>query len=262
MRRFYSLTVVMVAMVVLNACGGTDVVVQAQLDRVSEADTTSAESGPTPLTGMEVWLLPYDRDAIFDSLAAVADEPEPAIPDSLMQLQDRIAEAAVVNQQATARWNTVRDSLQTLSEELDGLSRASAEYRVLFREFSELESRVNELQATMDSTFEVFTQLQRRFATQAEEISLARAQWEDEAFRSVDSIMLARAEEMGREELVDTTNANGIARFSNVPGGQWWVHARYELPYDELYWNEPTQVEGDQVSVTLDRQSAEVRPNL
>lgn len=262
MRRILSLVAVTSAAAVLGACGGTDVVVQAQIQGMAATDTTEAETGPTPLAGIEVQLVPYDRDAIFDSLASVAATPEPQIPDTLLQLQEQISEASVANQQATARWNTVRDSLQQLSEQLNQLSPASPRYRVLFRDFTSLEDRVGNLEQRMDSTFRVFTQLQSRFTNQAEELRLQRGQWADEAFRSVDSIFLARSEEAGQELLVDTTNAQGVVRFRGVDGGDWWVHARYELPYEELYWNEPVQVQGDQVDVSLNRENAEVRPAL
>src|SRR5690606_36027475 len=45
----------------LAACGGGDVIVQAY---------TAPEGGqPTPITNLPIRALPYDRDAIFDSLA-------------------------------------------------------------------------------------------------------------------------------------------------------------------------------------------------
>jgi len=260
MRRTTSLFSVMAAAIALGACGGTDVVVQAQASGLGDA--AAADAGATPLSGVEVLMLPFDRDIIFDSLAQTASMPEPQIPDTLLALQEQIAEANVAYQAATARWNVVRDSLRELSEDLQGLSPASPQYRVLFGEFNDLEGRVSGLERQMNESFARFSGLQRRFTTQAEEIRLQRAQWGDEAFRAVDSIFAARQEATGREILVDTTNANGMVRFSGVANGEWWVHARYPLPYEELYWNEPVQVEGDVVEVLLNRESAETRPQL
>ena len=261
MRRMLSLLTVVAAVGILGACGGTDVAVQAQA-RGLTGGADAAEDGPTALTGLEVKLLPYDRDMLFDSLAQVAAEPEPQIPDTLMQLQEQIAEANIEYQQATARWNTVRDSLKTLSDELNQLSPASPQYRVLFGDFNDLESRVNSLETNMNQSFERFSELQRRFSNQAETIRLQRAQWGDEAFRSVDSIIDARLTAMGLEEYTDTTDASGSVVFRSVEDGQWWAHARYELPYEELYWNVPVQVEGDQVELTLNRDNADSRPKL
>jgi hypothetical protein len=37
-----------------------------------------------PIAGLPVWLLPYDRIALVDSIIEAADEPEPAIPAELV----------------------------------------------------------------------------------------------------------------------------------------------------------------------------------
>ena len=57
------------------ACGPTEVTINAQME-VSGAEGTEVR----PLADMEVQLLPFDRDAIFDSLAGEAGTPEPEIP--------------------------------------------------------------------------------------------------------------------------------------------------------------------------------------
>lgn len=48
-------------------CGEPDLTVQVSLDG-------------EPVAGLPVWLLPYDRAALLDSLVQESDEPEPAIP--------------------------------------------------------------------------------------------------------------------------------------------------------------------------------------
>ena len=45
--------------------------------------------------------------------------------------------------------------------------------------------------------------------------------------------------------------------------GEWWIHARYDLPYEELYWNVSITVErGDPQRVVLNRANAQRRPKL
>ena len=259
MRRIPSLVTVVAAATALGACGGTDVVVQAL------AHESSAEGAPgeaVPLAGIQVQLLPFDRDSIFADLATRAAEPEPPLPDSLILLQSQIANANVSYQQATADWATVRDSLRQLSDALGDLHPASAEYRLLFEDFEDLEARVNGLENQMNESFQRFSDLQSQFTSQAEEIRLRRAQWADEAFASVDSVFDERIETTGLEPMTDTTEANGAVRFEGVKSGDWWVHARYELPYEELYWNEPIRVEGDRIDVQLTRENAESRARL
>jgi hypothetical protein len=68
--------------------------------------------------------------------------------------------------------------------------------------------------------------------------------------------------EVGREVLADTTDADGMAALE-VPPGQWWVYARQDLPFSELYWNIPITVERNApVQVQLNASTAEVRPKL
>ena len=260
MRRILSLVTTLAVATTLGACGGTDVVVQAlgQSGGTEAGQSTEA----VPLAGIQIQLLPFDRDAIFSALAESAATPEPPLPDSLLALQELIAAANVQYQQATASWSTVRDSLRQLSEQMAGMNQRSAEYRLLFEDFDDLESRVAGLERTMNQSFQRFSQLQGQFTSQAEEIRLQRAQWADEAFASVDSIFEARIEETGKEPMTDTTGANGAVRFEGVKSGQWWVHARYELPYEELYWNESLQVEGERIDVQLTRENAEARARL
>jgi hypothetical protein len=57
---------------VLAACGEETLRVEAELDG-------------QPISDVPVWLLPYDRHALLDSLVQESDEPEPAIPASLVE---------------------------------------------------------------------------------------------------------------------------------------------------------------------------------
>jgi hypothetical protein len=240
------------AAAVTVGCSG-EAVVLAQLEDADTGETTT-------LNQLEIRYLPYDRDVVFDSLQSVASRPEPAAPDSLLELQAAIAEAQVTWSAATERWNSARDSLRALSARLDQLPRSSAEYRLLYRDFQPQEAAEAAAQRQMDSSFALYDGLQRRYTAQAQEYSLLRDQWGDEAFADVDDIIAARIEEAGREEVFDTTDMNGIARTS-LPKGQWWVYARYELIYDELYWNVPLEVAGGEpTELILNRANAQRRP--
>jgi hypothetical protein len=239
----------------LAACGGGEVVVEAAIE--------GADGQPRPLAEVPVRLLPFDRDSVFTELEAAYGTPQPAIPDSLMALQDQIAAANQQWSDAQTIWGSARDSLKVLSDRMRTMSRGSGQYVVAFREFTRQEAIVQQAERASNAAFGNFERLQARYNEQAETIRLQREQWSDEAFTKVDSVFAAREDEAGREQLADTTNANGQARFEGVKGGRWWVYARYELPYEELYWNVPIEVEGgDPITVQLNRQSAQVRPKL
>jgi hypothetical protein len=250
------LTVGLTCAVLAAACGRTEVVVQGQLEGVQEGQVVALRELPFRI-------LPYDRDAIFDSLRAAYAEPEPEVPPDLMQLQDSIARAQGEYQSATARWNAGRDSLVRLNQRLQGLSRASGEYVVLFRHVNQLHDDVERAERTMNQAFERMARLQGRFTNRAQEIRLARDQWQDAAYADVERVIAARLRELRREARADTLDANGVRRVRGLSTGDWWITAHYDLPFEELYWNIPVVVtRGEPAMVQLTRQTAEVRPKL
>ncbi len=260
MKRVVLILATAVAAVATVACGGGDVAVIAQLEG---AATGTQETETVALSSLPVRLVPFDRDAVFDSLARAYPEPEPVIPDSIQDLQDRVIAAQGQWRAATQEWAQVRDSLQMLSDTLRSMNQADPDYFVLFQDFGALENRVGALERRADDGFEEFTTLQSALSAQAREIELARRNWSDEAFASVDSIFAAMEEGLGMEVQYDTTSTQGVARFSGVPEGQWWVTARYERPFDELYWNLPVDVPGgEEITVRLTEENAEVRQKL
>lgn len=237
-----------------TACGGTELTVNA-----SVADAAGEAS---PIGNLEVQLLPYDRDLIFAEFEQRATEPEPQIPDSIVRLQQAMASAQDEWQQAETRWNAVRDSLKTLSDRLRDMNRTSGEYRVVFNAFNDLEREEGRLRGQSEQAFARFSDLQTQVNSVAEEIRIRRDEWASEAFTGVDSAIELALEQSAREELYDTTSAAGIATFE-PPSGEWWVHARHDLPFEELYWNVAVTVgSGDSVGVALTRENAEVRPKL
>lgn len=242
------------------ACGGGDVTVRAHLEQDMAA---TGETESMALSSLPVRLIPFDRDAVFDSLSATYPEPEPEIPDSIFDLQERVMAAQAEWQQAETRWSALRDSLQALSNQMSGMDQSSGEYYALFQEFNDLESEVNQLEETSSGAFQEFTELQQRLNAQSREIAIERQNWADEAFAPIDSIFQAKSEAMGLEERWDTTGAQGVVRFTSVPAGEWWVHARYERQFDELYWNVPIQVEGGETTqVELTEENAEARQQM
>jgi len=244
---------------IISACGPTQVVVTAE---IAAADPTQAGE-PRALGDLEIRLFPYDRDAIFDSLTAAASTPEPAIPDSVLDAQNQVAAAQQAWRDTEARWNVLRDTLQTLTEELDQLSRTQGQYRILFRDFQELDDEYARIEGQRDTAFEEFTTLQAASMAAAEETRLLRERWADEAFAEVDAAMALKERASGLSTLYDTTDASGVADGFEAKAGDYWVTARYELPYTELYWNVPiTVVGGEPAQIRLTRENATARPKL
>jgi hypothetical protein len=237
---------------VLAACGGGEVVVQVY---------TEQEGQPAPVAGLEVRALPYDRDAIFDSLRAAYPNAEPEIPADLTQLRDSIAVASQRVSEMNAAWAEGRDSLRTLLEAMQSIPRSNPRYLPMFNRYNAMAREVESAEQASNQAFAQFERLNDRYATQAEETKLAREQWSDAAYVDIDRVIDQKLREMRLTEHADTTDANGIARFNGLRSGEWWIHARYDLPFDELYWNVPINADGE-MQIQLTRENAQVRPKL
>ena len=119
----------------------------------------------------------------------------------------------------------------------------------------------------MNSAFENFTELQGGTIRQADSVRILQDNWADEAFAGVGDVFSMKQSISGLPISVDTTDASGIARNFHVNAklkpGQYWLHARYELTYTELYWNVSITVEaGEPMQVRLTRDNADERLKL
>ncbi len=240
---------------ILAACGPGEATIVVAL-----GDETSEDANA--LDGVEIRLLPYDRDQIFDSLtaaAAAAGVPEPEVPPDLLAAQEEIAQAQQEWLDTETRWNVLRDSLQTLNNAMEGLNRAQRAYMELYNQYQDLEGEYNRAEQQVGRLFDNFTSLQDAAIGRMDSINIVQADWADQAFEDVGLIIAAKIELTGLEEHADTTGVDGVAAFEVAPG-QYWVYARHELPYSELYWNIPIAITREEpVVLRLNRDNAVVR---
>jgi len=255
MKRASILPAVLVPLI-LAACGPGDLVVTAEIERMNP-ETGAMEMAP--VANMEVQLLPFDRDFIFDSLAQAHDRPEPVFPEEVAIMRDSLFEARDEWSTAEAEWLTVRDRLETISREMGQYSQAEARYRELFFQFEEQETRLRQAEQRRDSAFDRYDRLQREVLDEVNQARLVQEQWEDEAFEPYGDVMANRLRETGRDIMADTTDATGMARLRPRPG-EWWVFARHRVATEELYWNIRVDLQrGEPVTLRLDRGNAEIR---
>ena len=243
------------------ACGPAQVVVTIEI----EVDNPDAGGNITrALSEVEVRLVPYDRDAVFDSMTVAFGTPEPSVPEDLIAARDEVRQAQEEWQQSQARWNTIRDTLQKLNTALEQYSRGEARYVALFREWGDFDAELGGVDRQMTRSFDRFTELQQGTIRASDSVRILQENWGDEAFVGVGEIFLAKRRASGLDEVTDTTDAMGVARTHlQVRPGQYWVYARYELTYTELYWNILITVErGDPMQVRLTRENADERIKL
>ena len=247
------------AAIAVAACGPAELVVTAEVD---VQDPNTGETVNRPVSDLEIQLLPFDRDAVFDSLSAAFGTPEPEIPQDLLDAREEIAAAQQRWRQFENRWNTLRDTLQKITEAMEPLSRGEAEYRLLFNEYNDFEGEYARVERQMEAAFEEFDTLQKSNIEYAQQVRIQRENWADEAFANVNEVWTAKVRASGLQSAADTTDASGVARFA-VPPGDYWVHGRLEEVYDELYWNIPvTDTKGEPVEVVLSRANAQLRTTL
>jgi hypothetical protein len=230
---------------------------------VVEAALTNASSERVPMSDLPIRLLPYDRDAIFDSLTQAYPQPEPPVPPELQAQQQQTLEA----QQALTTAQNRRDALQKERETITArLAQLRGEGQQTSPQYQRDQTRLNALaaqersaQAQVDSASVRVKQLQQLIQVALDSVRVQRERWADEAFAGFNEIVAAKLQAEGREEVADTTDAQGFARFG-VDEGKWWVYARYTLLNEELYWNVPIEATGDSTYVALTRDNAEARP--
>lgn len=248
---------------VLGACSGGEVAVTVALD-VPDPEQEGATRTQV-LDGVEVELVPFNRDQVFDSLASTASTPEPAIPADVLEAQDSIAAAQERWQALENRWGTLRDTLTAINTVMQQYSQAEARYGELYRLYNNFDDEYARVDRDRARAFERYDSMSQARMARGQEISIQQDNWAADAFADVDAVFLAKAREAGGEVQADTTDlstAGGTVVFEGVKSGTWWVHARYELPFTELYWNVPVEVGGDPAAVELNRANAEERPRL
>ena len=259
-----TLSFALAAILAVGACSSPEVVVTVEIDVASpdgEGTVTRA------LEGLVVRLTPFDRDAVFDSMQAAYSTPEPEVPQDLLDARDAVRVAQEEWQESERRWNVIRDTLVKITEAMEQYNRGESRYVTLFQEFQYFDGQLGSVERQMNRAFENFNSLQLGTIRQADSIRILQDNWADEAFAGVDLIFVEKQREAGLPIAADTTDANGIARNFHINAklkpGQYWVTARYELTYEELYWNEElTVVSGEPVQLRLSRDNAEVRLKL
>jgi hypothetical protein len=248
-------------MLAAAACGPAEVVVTMEV----EVPNPEGEGMVTrPLSDIEVQVIPFDRDLVFDSMTNAYGTPEPDVPEELLQRREEVQAAQAEWDEATRRWSTIRDTLQKLSDEMEQYSRGEATYVALFREWQDWDSQYGSAEREVERSFAIFDSLQQGTIRESDSIRILQENWADDAFADIGTVFSLKQRATGLDWVVDTTDASGVARGNlRVKPGTYWVHARYELPYTELYWNQMITVErGEPMTVTLTRANAQERIKL
>ncbi len=198
------------------------------------------------LRGVQVAAIPFDPDAILDSLAGTAIDPSPtfsALEEALFAFEPSDDTAlATINEP----WLALRDSVAALSESLQAMDRADPAYAVAYEQFRVLYAEFTRRTAQRDRELSALDGNAVKLARWAQAAADTLRTWERIVYAAYDSLASAALTASGREAHTFTTEANGEAHVTLEPG-MWWLVVRRgdtENPFLEYYWNVPVQVNG------------------
>jgi hypothetical protein len=195
------------------------------------------DSVETPVTGVGVVALPYDRDSVLRALEGRARSPRPPTA-PIESLYAAFRGPFLAYSAAAVRLARLRDSAGGKPVPADSLRRAEAD--------------ADRARAALDRA-------RLSFAARGDSLRLRMRQWEDSTYQGYDSIVQGLARQSRREPVTDTTGADGWASLTLSPG-RWWVYARsWDAgdPNSEWYWNVPVPA-GD--TLMLSSRSARRQP--
>jgi hypothetical protein len=193
-----------------------------------------------PVVNLEITALPFDRDALRDSLATASEVPRPKFAD----LESELASYALPDlsglEEALSPWQAIYDSVRLLSDSLnshgpDGSTQYANAYARLRAQYQRLAQNTVQRDAAMREQIGDDRDLAMRVAAAADSL---RA-WERTALAAYPELADSVMARDGRTLRRATTDANGITEFTLAPG-RWWFVARYidpENPFREYYWN-------------------------
>ena len=211
----------------------------------------------TPISGVGVVALPYDRDSVLASIEARASSPRPYTAE-MDTLFARFRGPFIAYSTTAYAAGNLRDSLAELQGRLDSLGRGTPQYQSLRARFSSLSDSLASIEIRGERARGTLSRARSDFVSRSESLRTAMHQWEDSTYRGWDSIVERLAKARGLEPTTDTTDATGWARFTLAPG-RWWIYARAwdtSDPNSEWYWNVP--VNGD--TVLLSSRTGHQRP--
>ncbi len=198
------------------------------------------DSVETPVTGVGVIALPYDRDSVLAALEKGAATPRPdttALDTLFRAFQVPFATYTA----AVQRTEGLRDSLERLRLALDSMPRNTPEYRQHYAAFSRLDDSLAAARKANERARQELDRARATFAERGDPLRERIRHWEDSTYRGYDSITRSLAARRRQDPRTDTTGADGWARFS-LPPGDWWIYGRSwdaTDPNAEWYWNLP-----------------------
>ena len=215
------------------------------------------DSVETPVTGIGLVALPYDRDSVLRALETASRSPRPDTAELQRLFREFRAPFNIYTATVFAA-GQLRDSLDRLKGQLDSLPRGAPEYRERYAEFTRLTDSLAALRKRAEQSRGELDRARASFVERSETLRATIRHWEDSTYAGYDSITRALAAQRHRDPVTDTTGADGWAHLSLGPG-RWWIYGRSwdaTDPNAEWYWNVPV----DSDTILLSSRVGQQRP--
>lgn len=234
------LSAVMVAAVVLTGCGKDT--------RVKLHVTVTGDEGAAPASGVRFELLPYDIEALRDSLRTVnAPSPEPS-RDEVIEKRGAYEE---VNGEYNGHLEEYRAAEADVKKQKDFTSNA---YKSAYKRYTaakESNAKLNEQREAARS----------EYIAAKKQYDQARTAWEAQAYAGMNDVVAGiRASRGITEDYLIKTDREGRGSIV-VPGGSWWASGRDRHPgkkYTWLVWNVPFEAAGGDLELELTESDAAI----
>jgi hypothetical protein len=221
------------ALLFLLGCGGPrELAVQVLVPDLNGVET--------PLPGVEVAALPYDRDSVLRALEgrAPTGRPHTRELDSLFQ-----AFRVPFLTFARAAWEVeqVRRQRDSLAARGAASPKATPGAGELGMMLQHVEDSLRRLQPRLEAARSALGAARDTLWPRIERLQADVRRWELSAYAGYDTIVRGFARDRLRLGFADTTDAGGWARLT-LNSGRWWIYARSPDPRDpnaQWYWNVP-----------------------
>ncbi|HET8762481.1 MAG TPA: hypothetical protein VFM12_03650 [Gemmatimonadales bacterium] len=222
-------TLLLLALTLLGCEGPRFVTVQVEIPDL--------DGKLTPLRGVTVTALPFDRDSLVQVMEREHGGARPHVA-RLDSLYDAFRGPFLDYFRADQRRSAVRDSINRGQLPQSALDAAEADVAAA-------KDALNKARAAVSGPID--------------SLRAAVSRWEDSTYRGFDRRAKTLMDSTGGKPISDTTNARGTTELTlrPLPGG-WWISASSWDPLDPnriWYWN--VKVEGD--TVRLDDKSGQHR---
>jgi hypothetical protein len=193
-----------------------------------------------PLTNLTITALPFDRDALRDSLAEASGIPRPDFQDLESELASYTRPDLSGLTEASLPWQAIHDSVRHLADSLNLAGPdSSPQYARAYARLRDLYPRLARSAVDRDAAIREQVGDDRELALRAAAAADSLRAWEATAFARFPELADSVLARVSHGIHGATTDHDGVAEFALAPG-RWWLVATWvdaENPFREYHWN-------------------------